>query len=82
MSRAKQNLQTLMSPDVQRKLAAILRANIRVCHAVGPAFIQQLGGLYLDLLNLAKFFSQAVKVEVEKNSQAVKYSSVKVRIVT
>jgi len=37
MNRAKQDLQTLMIPDVQRKLASILRTNIRVCHAVGAA---------------------------------------------
>lgn len=72
MGHANKNTEFLKSTEVIRKLADVLKTNIRACAAVGPGFISQIGRLYIDLLRVCNFYSSEIskagKSEFHPNS--------------
>eukprot|EP01125_Pyxidicula_operculata_P012373 TRINITY_DN4063_c0_g1_i2.p1 TRINITY_DN4063_c0_g1~~TRINITY_DN4063_c0_g1_i2.p1 ORF type:complete len:1062 (-),score=182.79 TRINITY_DN4063_c0_g1_i2:21-3074(-) len=64
MNSAKQNAMILKNVDVMRKLASILRAHTHACSTVGPGFLNQLGRIYLDVLNVCKYYSEEISKAV------------------
>eukprot|EP01128_Nolandella_sp_AFSM9_P008513 TRINITY_DN5220_c0_g1_i1.p1 TRINITY_DN5220_c0_g1~~TRINITY_DN5220_c0_g1_i1.p1 ORF type:complete len:1077 (+),score=219.69 TRINITY_DN5220_c0_g1_i1:18-3248(+) len=77
MQRAAQNTNNLADPAVQRSFANILRVNNRACMGVGPAYIHQFANIYLDALNLCKFYSEQISKQISQNSQATGWVNVK-----
>jgi len=78
MKHAKQNPDVLKDTAIIRKLANILKTNVRVCLSVGPGFICQISNIYLDLLNVCKFYSTQISTLVSQNGEvATKHSIVK-----
>ena len=50
---------TLTRPETVRDVTKIVRTHARVCASCGPLYVTQLGGIYMDLLNVclaASFF--------------------------
>lgn len=78
MNQAKQNPAILREMEVIKKLASILKTNVRACASVGPGFISQIARVYLDLLNVYKFYSAGISAEIAaKGPDATKHAIVK-----
>ena len=43
---------TLTRPETVRDVTKIVRTHARVCASCGPLYVTQLGGIYMDLLNV------------------------------
>jgi exportin-1 len=75
---AKQNPEFLKDSSVIKKLGNILKTNVKVCLSVGPGFISQISNIYLDLLNVCKFYSSQISQLVAQHGEvATKHSIVK-----
>lgn len=78
MNHAKMNADFLKDPNIIKRLANILKTNVRVCLSVGPGFISQITQIYLDLLNVCKFYSSQISQLVQIHGEAAtKHSVVK-----
>ncbi|KAJ8599904.1 hypothetical protein CTAYLR_002830 [Chrysophaeum taylorii] len=60
---------TLTRPDVVRDVTKIAKTHCRVCVACGPLYVTQLGGIYLDLLNVYRAYSEAVGAAVQQSGE-------------
>jgi exportin-1 len=45
---------TLTRPETVRDVTKIVRTHARVCASCGPLYVTQLGGIYMDLLNVCR----------------------------
>jgi exportin-1 len=78
MNHAKQNSEFLKDLNVIKKIANILKTNVRVCLSIGPGFVSQITHIYLDLLNVCKFYSSQISQLVQLHGEvATKHSIVK-----
>jgi len=78
MNQATHNPEFLKSPEVIKKLADILKTNVRACSAVGPGFISQIARLYIDLLKVCNFYSSEIsKACIQIGPHATKHAIVK-----
>jgi exportin-1 len=78
INQAKINPDYLKENAVIKKLANILKTNVKVCLSVGPGFITQISSLYLDLLNVCKFYSSQISSAIQQHGDvATKHSHVK-----
>jgi len=78
IGQAKQNPEFLKDSTVIKKLGNILKTNVKVCLSVGPGFISQITNIYLDLLNVCKFYSSQISQLVAQHGEvATKHSIVK-----
>lgn len=64
MSQAQQNVDVLNNPENIKVLSNILKTNVSACSSVGPAFITQIGRIYMDLLSLYKAVSTLISESV------------------
>ncbi|KAH3766835.1 exportin 1 S-like [Pelomyxa schiedti] len=69
MNQARQSVQFLHQPDTMKFLANILQTNTAVAKSLGHAFLLQLAKIYLDMLNIYKFYSEAVCTAVSTGGQ-------------
>lgn len=69
MQQAGADVQSLCQSDTLQTLTHIIKLNERTCVALGGAFTQQLGRIYLDLINVYKFCSQCVSEAVASGSR-------------
>ena len=73
MAQAKASLPSLLQPDAVREVTKVVKTNVRVCSAVGPLYVSQLGTCYLDLLNVYKVtvttYSCSVSLSFEHNER-------------
>jgi exportin-1 len=60
MAAAAADVQSLCAPDTLHPLTAILKLNYRATLALGHAVTDQLGAIFLDLLNVYKYYAQCV----------------------
>ncbi len=58
--RGAQNTAYLSEVDTARDLTFILRVNQRVCSSAGQIFIHQLSTIFLDMMNLYRFYSEQI----------------------
>eukprot|EP00762_Andalucia_godoyi_P002986 ANDGO_04130.mRNA.1 Protein EXPORTIN 1B len=70
---------SLQSPDVMRSLTTFLKTNVAVCSSCGASnFIQQLGHIFLDLMQIYRIYSQLVVTTImSKGPVAAGYLEVK-----
>jgi exportin-1 len=66
MSRASQDMASLMQPETTKEVVKILRTNSCCCTSVGSGFISQLGTIYLDMLNVYKAYSEHISNAVQQ----------------
>jgi len=66
-----QNTEALVEITTIQKAADILRVNVRVCTAMGNSFRPQIMKIYLDMLNLYKFYSSRVSQSVEQHGEII-----------
>jgi exportin-1 len=60
MQAAGVNTDSLMLPDTVKEVWKILKTNVNVCGSVGPGFLSQMSCIYLDMLNVYKWYSQKI----------------------
>ncbi|RKO87879.1 CRM1 C terminal-domain-containing protein [Blyttiomyces helicus] len=60
MTQARQNTDSLNSPDNIKVLGNVLKTNVAACSSIGAPFITQIGHIFLDLLALYKAVSSLV----------------------
>jgi len=78
INNAKSNPDVLKDSAVIKKLGNILKTNVKVCLSVGPGFISQISSMYLDLLNVCKFYSSQISLLIAQHGDvATKHSIVK-----
>jgi len=78
MNHATKNPECLKSPEVIKKLADVLKTNVRACSAVGHGFIHQIGRIYIDLLRVCNFYSSEIsKAVIQIGPQATTHAIVK-----
>lgn len=78
INQAKIDAEHLKESAVIKKLGNILKTNVKVCLSVGPGFLSQISSIYLDLLNVCKFYSSQISQLVAQYGEvATKYSIVK-----
>eukprot|EP01126_Amoeba_proteus_P042787 TRINITY_DN4660_c0_g1_i9.p1 TRINITY_DN4660_c0_g1~~TRINITY_DN4660_c0_g1_i9.p1 ORF type:complete len:1066 (-),score=260.84 TRINITY_DN4660_c0_g1_i9:458-3655(-) len=78
MNQAKKNPLVLREAQVVKKLANILKINVRACSSVGPGFISQIARLYFDVLGCHKFYSSEISREIQtKGGSATRHAVVK-----
>ena len=51
---------TLTRPETVRDVTKIVRTHARVCGSCGPLYVTQLGGIYMDLLNVYRAYSRSI----------------------
>jgi exportin-1 len=61
----------LRDPDTLRSLQRVLRSNVCACRAIGGAFHKQLGGLYLDALQVYKALSANLQADCAGGGEAM-----------
>ena len=71
MAAASSNMATLQDPAQIKEILKILRTNVRVCGAIGHAYISQLGRIYMNMLNVYKTYSEYVSHSVRANGKVV-----------
>lgn len=63
------NCDTLKDPEVVKQLANILKTNVRACQALGGPYINQLGRIYLDMLNVYKVMSSNISEAIAQHGE-------------
>ncbi|XP_063242041.1 exportin-1 isoform X2 [Bacillus rossius redtenbacheri] len=68
---AAKNVDVLKDPDAVKQLASILKTNVRACKALGHPYVNQLGRIYLDMLNVYKVMSENISAAIALNGEMV-----------
>jgi len=66
---ATNNCETLKESDVVKQLGNILKTNVRACKALGYPYINQLGRIYLDMLNVYKVMSSNISEAIAQHGE-------------
>eukprot|EP00884_Botryococcus_braunii_P004854 jgi/Botrbrau1/1436/Bobra.0063s0127.1 len=78
LSQAAASPDMLKEQDIIRNVQNILQTNTSVCSSVGPPFLTQLSGIYLDMLKLYRMYSELISVVTTTGGQhAARTSQVK-----
>jgi len=78
INNAKTNPDTLKDTPTIKKLGNVLKTNVKVCTSVGPGFLSQISLIYLDLLNVCKFYSAQISQYIAQLGEvATKHSIVR-----
>jgi exportin-1 len=59
----------LKEPEVVKQLANIIKTNVRACQALGNPYLNQLGRIYLDMLNVYKVMSNNISEAIAVNGE-------------
>lgn len=60
MSEAGRNMEVMLQPETIKQIVAILKTNVRAASSLGHCYVTQLGKLFLDLLTVYKYYSEAI----------------------
>lgn len=60
MAQAGNDVNVLSDPSNIKMLTTIIKINARVCQSAGTIYVHQLSGIFLDLMNLNKYYSKLV----------------------
>ncbi|CAM9157205.1 unnamed protein product [Discosporangium mesarthrocarpum] len=59
----------IKEPDTVKEVSKILRTNTRVCSALGPMYIHQLGMFYLNMLKIYQHYSEHISQAVAEQGE-------------
>jgi exportin-1 len=59
----------LKDPEIVKQLANIIKTNVRACQAVGYPYLNQLGRIYLDMLNVYKVMSSNISEAIAQHGE-------------
>eukprot|EP00794_Sanderia_malayensis_P020030 gene20030-21993_t len=68
---ATKNIEVLKEIETVKQLANILKTNVSACKSVGHLFINQLGRIYLDMVNVYKVLSENISSAVAQHGEGV-----------
>ncbi|XP_078491532.1 exportin-1 [Ciona intestinalis] len=71
IQKATKDVDVLKDPPTVKQLGSILKTNVRAGKAVGHSFVQQLGRIYLDMLNVYKCLSENISSAIQQNGEGV-----------
>jgi len=78
MTQVKQNIEILNVVSIIHKIANILKTNVAACSTIGPGYITQLAKIYLDTLNICKYYSEQIsKAIAQMGESATRANNVK-----
>ena len=69
IQQATSNCGCLKEPELVKQLANIIKTNVRVCQALGNNYINQLGRIYLDMLNVFKVMSSNISEAIAQHGE-------------
>jgi exportin-1 len=67
--------ESLKTPETARELSKFLKTNQRVCSAVGPLYVVELGRLYHDLMNVYTVYADYQKLMVDSQGEIAMHNS-------
>lgn len=70
IAQATNDYNTIKEPEVVKQLANILKTNVRACQSVGTPYINQLGRIYLDMLNVYKVMSSNISEAIQTHGES------------
>ena len=62
-----QNIEVLKDLETVKQLGNILKTNVSTCKSVGHPFVNQLGRIYLDMVNVYKVLSENISAAVAQH---------------
>ena len=62
-----QNIEVLKELETVKQLGNILKTNVSTCKSVGHPFVNQLGRIYLDMVNVYKVLSENISAAVAQH---------------
>lgn len=69
ISQATTECNTLKEQEVVKQLGNILKTNVRACRALGYPYVNQLGRIYLDMLNVYKVMSSNISEAIAQHGE-------------
>jgi len=69
IQQATQECNTLKDQEVVKQLGNILKTNVRACRALGYPYVNQLGRIYLDMLNVYKVLSSNISEAIAQHGE-------------
>jgi exportin-1 len=66
---ATNNCNTLKDPELVKQIGNILKTNVRACKSLGYPYINQLGRIYLDMLNVYKVMSSNISEAIAQHGE-------------
>ncbi|GAQ89407.1 exportin 1 [Klebsormidium nitens] len=76
MAQAQQSVDTLKNPETARAILNILQPNVSVASALGQPFISQLSGIYLNMLNIYRMYSEIISSSIAEGGPYASKTSV------
>ncbi|XP_065056951.1 exportin-1-like [Rhopilema esculentum] len=68
---ATKNIEVLKELETVKQLGNILKTNVATCKSVGHPFVNQLGRIYLDVVNVYKVLSENISSAVSQHGESV-----------
>lgn len=69
IAQATSECNTLKDQEVVKQLGNILKTNVRACRALGYPYVNQLGRIYLDMLNVYKVMSSNISEAIAQHGE-------------
>ncbi|CAF0774384.1 unnamed protein product [Brachionus calyciflorus] len=69
IQQATANCDSLKEPEIIKQLCNILKTNVRACKALGYPYVNQLGRIYLDMLNVYKVMSSNISEAIAQHGE-------------
>jgi len=69
LTHAASDVNFLSLVETTKSLCSCLRVNKAVCSTIGPLYAHQLSSIFLDMLNLFKFYSLKLKEEIDAHGE-------------
>lgn len=69
IAQATSECNTLKEQEVVKQLGNILKTNVRACRALGYPYVNQLGRIYLDMLNVYKVMSSNISEAIAQHGE-------------
>jgi exportin-1 len=75
VQQANHSIELLWEPAAVTSIKSILRTNTRVARAMGPAFMVQLGRIYMEMLQVYKALSEFVSRQIAEQGVGITQTS-------
>lgn len=69
IQQATSDYNSLKDPEIVKQLSNIIKTNVRACQSLGNPYVNQLGKIYLDMLNVYKVMSSNISEAIAQHGE-------------